>query len=50
MKTLTKLTVLAVLGLCIAGCLAAAEDMPVSPDPQKILAASDAVRNPDRPF
>jgi hypothetical protein len=51
MKTLARLCVLAALGLCVAGRFAtvanAAED---APDAQKILAASDAVRNPAQPF
>jgi hypothetical protein len=51
MKTLTKLTVLAALGLCGAGGFSAAQNATeAAPDAQKILAASDAVRNPDQPF
>jgi outer membrane lipoprotein-sorting protein len=51
MKTLTRLTALMALGVCLVGRLATAEDAPQSPpDAQKILAASDAVRNPAKPF
>lgn len=51
MKTLAKLALLAVLGGCTAGGVAAAGNATESsPDAQKILAASDAVRNPDQPF
>src|ERR1700678_2201603 len=51
MKTLTRLTVLVALGACVVGRFATAENAPPNlPDAQKILAASDAVRNPAKPF
>jgi outer membrane lipoprotein-sorting protein len=51
MKLLTWLTVLAALAACVAGGVAMADNAAgIAPDAQKILAASDAVRNPDKPF
>jgi hypothetical protein len=51
MKTSMKSTVLALLGMCVAGHFATAGNAAEGPpDAQQILAASDAVRNPARPF
>lgn len=50
MKTFIQLNTLAALTVCVIGGLTTTADAQGLPDPQKILAASDAVRNPDKPF
>src|SRR5579862_2091429 len=50
MNTLTRAILLAALGVCSAAQQSRAADDAGAPDAQKILAASDAVRNPAKPF
>ncbi|HEV2700704.1 MAG TPA: outer membrane lipoprotein-sorting protein [Steroidobacteraceae bacterium] len=50
MSTLTRVMTLTALALCGIAGMAAGADAQGLPDPQKILAASDAVRNPVKPF
>ena len=50
MNILTRSVALTALAVCVMGGFVASAQAQGLPDPQKILAASDSVRNPDKPF